>query len=34
MVDFQKYGFSGVNAKPYKISELGNIFHKVIMKQT
>ena len=33
MADFQKYGFSGVIAKPYKISELGKILHKVIMKK-
>ena len=31
MADFQKYGFSGVIAKPYRISELGKIFHDVIM---
>jgi PAS domain S-box-containing protein len=30
MADFQKYGFSGVIAKPYKISELGKILHQVI----
>jgi PAS domain S-box-containing protein len=29
MADFQKYGFSGVIAKPYKISELGKILHEV-----
>jgi two-component system, cell cycle sensor histidine kinase and response regulator CckA len=32
MAEFQKYGFSGVIAKPYRISELGKILHKVIMK--
>jgi len=31
MADFQKYGFSGVIAKPYKISELGKILHEVFM---
>jgi PAS domain S-box-containing protein len=31
MADFQKYGFSGVIAKPYKISELGKILQKVAM---
>jgi CheY-like chemotaxis protein len=31
MADFQKYGFSGVIAKPYRISELGKILHDVIM---
>ena len=33
MADFQKYGFSGVIAKPYRISELGKILHEVIMKK-
>jgi two-component system, cell cycle sensor histidine kinase and response regulator CckA len=33
MADFQKYGFSGVIAKPYKISELGKILNQVIMKK-
>jgi CheY-like chemotaxis protein len=31
MADFQKYGFSGVIAKPYRISELGKILYEVIM---
>ena len=31
MADFQKYGFSGVIAKPYKISELGKILQEVAM---
>jgi PAS domain S-box-containing protein len=31
MADFNRYGFSGVIAKPYKISELGKILHDVIM---
>jgi PAS domain S-box-containing protein len=31
MADFKKYGFRGVIAKPYKISELGKILHEVIM---
>jgi CheY-like chemotaxis protein len=31
MADFQEYGFSGVLAKPYKISELGKILHEVVM---
>lgn len=29
MADFQKYGFSGVITKPYKISELAKILHAV-----
>ena len=33
MADFQKYGFSGVIAKPYRISELGKILNQVIMKK-
>ncbi|MFH1596285.1 MAG: PAS domain S-box protein, partial [Pseudomonadota bacterium] len=33
MADFQKYGFSGVIAKPYRISELGKILHEVIIKK-
>jgi PAS domain S-box-containing protein len=33
MADFQKYGFSGVIAKPYKISELGKILNQVIIKK-
>jgi PAS domain S-box-containing protein len=33
MADFQKYGFRGVIAKPYRISELGKILNKVIMKK-
>ena len=31
MADFRKYGFSGVIAKPYKISELGKILQEVAM---
>jgi len=31
MADFQKYGFSGIIAKPYRISELDKILHDVIM---
>jgi two-component system, cell cycle sensor histidine kinase and response regulator CckA len=31
MADFLKYGFCGVIAKPYRISELGKILHEVIM---
>ena len=31
MADFQKYGFSGVIAKPYRISELGKILYEVAM---
>jgi len=30
MADFQKYGFSGVIAKPYKISELGKVLNKAL----
>jgi two-component system, cell cycle sensor histidine kinase and response regulator CckA len=33
MADFQKYGFSGIIAKPYRISELGKILNQVIMKK-
>ena len=33
MADFQKYGFSGVIAKPYRIAELGKILNQVIMKK-
>ncbi len=33
MADFQKDGFSGVIAKPYRISELGKILNQVIMKK-
>jgi two-component system cell cycle sensor histidine kinase/response regulator CckA len=33
MADCQKYGFNGVIAKPYKISELGKILNQVIMKK-
>jgi PAS domain S-box-containing protein len=33
MANFQKYGFSGVIAKPYRISELGKILNQVIMKK-
>jgi two-component system cell cycle sensor histidine kinase/response regulator CckA len=31
MADFKKYGFGAVVAKPYKIKELGEALHKVIM---
>jgi two-component system cell cycle sensor histidine kinase/response regulator CckA len=31
MAEFEKYGFSGVIAKPYKISELGKILQEVAM---
>jgi PAS domain S-box-containing protein len=34
MAGFQKYGFSGVIAKPYKIEELGKMLNQVIMKKT
>ena len=30
MADYQKYGFSGVIAKPYKINELSHVLHEVI----
>jgi two-component system, cell cycle sensor histidine kinase and response regulator CckA len=33
MADFQKYGFRGIIAKPYRISELGKILNQVIMKK-
>ena len=32
MVDFKKYGFCDVIAKPYKISELSKVLHKTISK--
>jgi PAS domain S-box-containing protein len=31
MADFRKYGFSGVIAKPYKISEVGRLLQEVVM---
>jgi DNA-binding NarL/FixJ family response regulator len=31
MADFLKYGFRGVLAKPYQVSELSKILHDVIM---
>ena len=31
MADFQKYGFAGVIAKPYKVAELGKVLNKVII---
>jgi len=30
MSDYRKYGFCGVIAKPYKLSELSEILHKII----
>jgi PAS domain S-box-containing protein len=33
MADCKKYGFSGVIAKPYRISELGEILNQVILKK-
>ena len=33
MADFQRYGFSGVIAKPYRVSELGKILNQVIMNK-
>jgi two-component system, cell cycle sensor histidine kinase and response regulator CckA len=33
MADFQKYGFSGVIAKPFRVSELGRILHEVNAKE-
>jgi len=32
MADFQKYGFVGVIAKPYKVAELGKVLNKVLTK--
>jgi two-component system cell cycle sensor histidine kinase/response regulator CckA len=32
MAEFAKYGFSGVIAKPYKISELSKVLHEIIGK--
>ncbi len=29
MADFQKYGFAGVIAKPYKVAELGKVLNKI-----
>jgi two-component system cell cycle sensor histidine kinase/response regulator CckA len=34
MAEFGKYGFRAVVAKPYKIEELGQILHEVIIDQT
>jgi CheY-like chemotaxis protein len=31
MADFQKYGFAGVIAKPYKVAELGKVLNKVLI---
>jgi CheY-like chemotaxis protein len=33
MADFQKYGFAGVIAKPYKVAELGKVLNKVLTKE-
>jgi len=30
MADFQKYGFTGVIAKPYKVAELGKVLNQVL----
>ena len=30
MADFREYGFSGVIAKPYKMSKLNSVLHDVI----
>ncbi len=32
MSEFEKYGFVGVVAKPYKIEEMGKVLHKVVME--
>ncbi len=32
MSEFEKYGFVGVVAKPYKIEEMGKALHKVVME--
>jgi len=32
MADFQKYGFAGVIAKPYKVAELGKVLNQVLTK--
>lgn len=33
MADFQKYGFSGVIAKPYRVSDLSKTLHEVIIPE-
>ena len=33
MADFQKYGFSGVIAKPFRVSELAKVLNEVIAKE-
>jgi CheY-like chemotaxis protein len=30
MADFQKYGFAGVIAKPYKVAELGKVLNNAL----
>jgi DNA-binding NarL/FixJ family response regulator len=30
MADFQKYGFAGVIAKPYRVSGLGKVLNKAL----
>ena len=32
MANFQKYGFAGVIAKPYRVAELGKVLNKVLTK--
>ncbi len=32
MADFERYGFSGIMPKPYKVSEVGRILNKFITK--
>ncbi len=33
MADFQKYGFTGVIAKPYRVAELGKVLNKVLTQR-
>ena len=31
MAEFEKYGFRGIIAKPYKVPDLGKVLHEVIL---